>query len=152
MRILIALLVLLGANAVHAQTIKIGLVTALSGQSARAGEAITRGLTVAIDEINANGGVRVGNQSRKLELVRRDDEATPAKGVIAARELLFREKVAVLFGGLDTPVSLAIVPIVNENKIVFIGPWAAGTPITKNGAKENYVFRDRKSTRLNSSH
>ena len=127
----------LAASASWAQTIKIGLVTALSGQSARAGEAITRGLSVAIDEINAGGGVL----GRKLELVRRDDEATPAKGVIAARELLFREKVAVLFGGLDTPVSLAIVPIVNDQKIPFMGPWAAGTPITKNGAKDNYVFR-----------
>jgi branched-chain amino acid transport system substrate-binding protein len=134
---LFVVLSLLAAAPAWAQTIKIGLVTALSGQSARAGEAITRGLTVAIDEINAKGGVL----GRKLELVRRDDEATPAKGVIAARELLFREKVAVLFGGLDTPVSLAIVPIVNENKIPFMGPWAAGTPITKNGAKENYVFR-----------
>jgi branched-chain amino acid transport system substrate-binding protein len=132
-----ALALALSATAVHAQTIKIGLVTALSGQSARAGEAITRGLSVAIDEINAKGGVL----GRKLELVRRDDEATPAKGVIAARELLFKEKVAVLFGGLDTPVSLAIVPIVNQEKVVFVGPWAAGTPITKNGAKENYVFR-----------
>jgi branched-chain amino acid transport system substrate-binding protein len=120
------------------EPVKIGLVTALSGQSARAGEAITRGLQVAIDEINAKGGVLKG---RKLELVRRDDEATPAKGVIAARELLFREKVAVLFGGLDTPVSLAIVPIVNGEKIPFMGPWAAGTPITKNGSKDNYVFR-----------
>jgi branched-chain amino acid transport system substrate-binding protein len=135
---LIGALALAAAFSVWAQgTIKIGLVTALSGQSARAGEAITRGLTVAIDEINAKGGVL----GRKLELVRRDDEATPAKGVIAARELLFREKVTVLFGGLDTPVSLAIVPIVNENKLPFMGPWAAGTPITKNGAKENYVFR-----------
>ena len=61
--------------------------------------------------------------------------------MIAARELLFKEKVAVLFGGLDTPVSLAIVPIVNQEKVVFVGLWAAGTPITKNGAKENYVFR-----------
>ena len=78
---------------------------------------------------------------RKLELVRRDDEAIPAKGVIAARELLFKEKVAVLFGGLDTPVSIAIVPIANESKVPFMGPWAAGTPITKNGAKDNYVFR-----------
>ena len=125
------------AMPVHAQTIKIGLVTALSGQSPRAGEAITRGLAVAIDEINAKGRVL----GRKLELVRRDDEATPAKGVIAARELLFKEKVAVPFGGLDTPVSLAIVPIVNQEKIPFMGPWAAGTPITKNGANPNYVFR-----------
>src|SRR6185436_18583806 len=138
MRFLIAVFVLsLGASAVHAQTIKIGLVTALSGQSARAGEAITRGLQVAIDELNAKGGVL----GRKFELVRRDDEATPAKGVIAARELLFREKVAVLFGGLDSPVSIAIVPIANEAKIPMMGPWAAGTPITRNGAKDNYVFR-----------
>ena len=113
------------------ETIKIGLVTALSGQSAAPGEAITRGLTIAIDEINAKGGV-LGS---KFELVRRDDESNPAKGVIAARELLFKEKVAVLFGGLDTPVSLAIVPIVNQEKCPFMGPWAAGTPITKNGAE-----------------
>ncbi len=117
--------------------IKVGLVTALSGQSARAGEAITRGLTVAIDEINAKGGVL----GQKLVLVRRDDEATPAKGVVAARELIFKEKVAVLFGGLDTPVSLAIVPIANQEKVPFVGPWAAGTPITKNGANPNFVFR-----------
>jgi branched-chain amino acid transport system substrate-binding protein len=120
------------------ETVKIGLVTALSGQSARAGEAITRGLSIAIDELNAKGGVLKG---RKFELVRRDDEATPAKGVIAARELIFKEKVAVLFGGLDTPVSLAIVPIVNQEKIPFMGPWAAGTAITKNGADPNFVFR-----------
>src|SRR5258706_7072200 len=131
----IALSLLAGASC--GQTIKIGLVTALSWQSARAGEAITRGLTVAIDEINAKGGVL----GRKLELVRRDDEATPAKGVIAARELLYKEKVTVLFGGLDTPVSIAIVPIVNEAKVPFMGPWAAGTPITRNGANPNYGFR-----------
>src|SRR5712671_4551853 len=137
MRYLIAVLLALAAASATAQTIKIGLVTALSGQSARAGEAISRGLQIAIDEINANGGVL----GRKLELVRRDDEATPAKGVIAARELLYKEKVTVLFGGLDTPVSMAIVPVVNEAKVPFMGPWAAGTPITKNGANPNFVFR-----------
>jgi hypothetical protein len=79
-----------------ADTIKIGLITALSGQSARAGEALTRGMTIAIDEINAKGGLLGG---RKLELVRRDDEGNPAKGVLAARELIYKEKVAVLFGG-----------------------------------------------------
>src|SRR5215217_2396781 len=102
-----------------------------------AGEALTRGLTIAIDEVNAKGGVL----GRKVELVRRDDEANPAKGVIAARELVQREKVAVLIGGLDTPVALAIVPFANEQKVPFIDPWAAGTGITVNGAKDNYVFR-----------
>lgn len=124
--------------AAQGEPIKIGLVTALTGQSALAGEAITRGLTVAIDEINAKGGLLGG---RKLELVRRDDEANPAKGVTAARELIFKEKVAVLFGGLDTPVSMAIVPVVNQEKMPFVGPWAAGTGITKNGANPNFAFR-----------
>jgi branched-chain amino acid transport system substrate-binding protein len=120
-----------------ADPIKIGFIGSLSGPSAKSGEAITRGLTLAIEEINAAGGVL----GRQLVLLRRDDEVNPGKGLIAARELVQREKVAVLFGGLQTPVSLAIVPFVNQMKQPFMGPWAAGTPITKNGAKENYVFR-----------
>ena len=140
--VIAACIATLGAAAIPAaqaaDTIKIGLVTALSGQSAQAGEAITRGLSVAIDEINAKGGLLGG---RKVELVSRDDEGNPAKGVVAARELIFKEKVAVLFGGLDTPVSMAIVPIANQEKVPFMGPWAAGTGITKNGANPNYAFR-----------
>lgn len=121
-----------------AEPIRIGLVAALSGQSALSGEAITRGITIAIDEINAAGGLLGG---RKLELVRRDDESNPAKGVTSARELIFRQRVSVLFGGLDTPVSLAIVPLANQEKVPFVGAWAAGTPITNNGADPNFVFR-----------
>ncbi|MGS2743519.1 ABC transporter substrate-binding protein [Halomonas sp. LS-001] len=118
-------------------TLKVGLVAALSGQSAKSGEAITRGLTIAIDEINANGGIL----GREVELLRRDDESNPNKGLLAARELVQNEDVAVLFGGLDTPVSLAIVPLANRMQFPFMGVWAAGTPITHNGADENYVFR-----------
>jgi branched-chain amino acid transport system substrate-binding protein len=128
----------MGAVTVQAvEPIKIGLVASLSGQSAKSGEAITRGLTIAIDEINEAGGVL----GRPIELVRRDDESNPSKGLLASRELIQREKVSVLFGGLDTPVSLAIVPVINQLKIPFMGVWAAGTPITKNGAKDNYAFR-----------
>ena len=49
-------------------------------------------------------------------------KANPAKGVIAARELIFREKVAVLFGGLDTPVSMAIVPLDQPGEGALHGP------------------------------
>ena len=120
------------------QDIKVGLVAALTGQSAQSGESIVRGLTIAIDEINAKGGVLGG---KKFVLIKRDDESSPPKGVTAARELISSEKVAALFGGIDTPVSLAIVPIANQNKKPFLGVWAAGTNITKNGASPNYVFR-----------
>jgi branched-chain amino acid transport system substrate-binding protein len=128
---------MLGA-AQAADPIKIGHVAALSGGSAQSGEAITRGLTVAIDEINAKGGLLGG---RKLELVQRDDESTPPKGLTAARELISREKVAVIFGGIDSPVALAMVPILNKEKVPHMAVWAAGTGITRNNANPNYIFR-----------
>ncbi len=121
-----------------AEPIRIGLVAALSGQSAKSGEGITRGLTIAIDEINGRGGLLGG---RMLELVRRDDESNPSKGQAAARELIDRDGVAALVGGIDSPVSLAIVPVANAAHVPFMGVWAAATNITRNGADPNYVFR-----------
>ena len=120
------------------EPIKIGHVAALSGASAQSGEAITRGLQLAIDEINAAGGLLGG---RKLVLVQRDDESTPPKGITAARELISSEKVVAIFGGIDTPVALATVPLVNKEKTIYMAVWAAGTGITRNNAKPNYVFR-----------
>jgi branched-chain amino acid transport system substrate-binding protein len=134
----VALGSLVGRSAVAAEPVKIGLVAALSGGSAKSGEGITRGITIAIDEINAKGGVLGG---RMLELVRRDDESNPAKGQTAARELLDKEGVAVIFGGIDSPVSQAIVPVMNTAKVPFMGVWAAATNITRNGANPNYIFR-----------
>src|SRR5256885_11977864 len=64
-------LTLLGAAPVQAQdTLKLGLVAAMSGQSAKSGEAIVRGLSLAIDEINAKGGVL----GKKVELLVRDED------------------------------------------------------------------------------
>lgn len=134
----VATALVLAMPAIAAEPIKIGQVAALTGASAQSGEAITRGIQLAIDEINAKGGLLGG---RKLELVQRDDESSPPKGVIAARELIFKEKVAAFFGGIDTPVGLAITPLANKEKAVFMAVWAAGTGITQNGAKPNYVFR-----------
>ena len=117
--------------------VKIGLVAALTGESALSGEAISRGLQVAIDEVNI-AGVLGG---RPLELVSRDDESDPAKGVATARELIEQEDVAVVFGGLDSPVSLAMLPVFHELTTPYMGVWAAATGITRNDFKPNYAFR-----------
>ena len=121
-----------------AELVKLGLVAAITGSSALSGESIKRGLEVAIDEINANGGVLGG---RLIELVIRDDESTPAKGVAAARELIEQEQVAAIFGGLDSPVSLAMLPVIHELETPYMGVWAAATGITRNGLEPNYAFR-----------
>ena len=131
------------------ETIKIGHVAALSGGSAQSGEAITRGLTIAIEEVNAKGGLLGG---RKLELIQRDDKSVPPKGVVAARELIAKEKVVALFGGINSPVALATVPVVNKEKVPYMAVWAAGTGITRNGADPNFVFRvSRPSTSWSTS-
>lgn len=126
------------SDAASGEPVKIGLVAAITGASALSGEAITRGLTVAIDEVNSNGGVLGG---RPLELVIRDDESTPARGVSAARELIERENVAIVFGGIDSPVSLAMLPVFHELQVPYMGVWAAATGITRNDNDPNFAFR-----------
>ena len=138
--ILLGLILVPGHSALaqSKEPVKIGLAAAVSGGSAASGEAIKRGIQIAMDEINAQGGVLGG---RKLELVIRDDEGNPAKGVTIARELTEREKAVVVFGGLHTTVALAQVPVWHELMRPYMGAWAAGTEIAQNGQKPNYVFR-----------
>jgi branched-chain amino acid transport system substrate-binding protein len=116
----------------------VALVAAMSGGSALSGEAIKRGLTVAIDEINAKGGVLGG---RKIELAIRDEEGNPSKGVTAARDVIEREKAVAVFGGLHSPVGLAMLPVFHELKVPYVGTWAAATNITRNGRTPNFMFR-----------
>jgi branched-chain amino acid transport system substrate-binding protein len=129
---------LAGVSAAQQPPVKVGLAAAVSGGSAASGEAIKRGLQIAIDEVNATGGLLGG---RKLELVVRDDEGNPQKGVTIARELVEREKVAAVFGGLHTTVALAQVPVWHELATPYMGTWAAGTNVTRNGKKPNFAFR-----------
>src|SRR5256714_5300004 len=139
-RLLSTLLLALAATA-WAQgkpPVKVALVAAMSGGSALSGEAIKRGLTVAIDEINAKGG---GLGGRKVELVIRDEEGNPSKGVTAARDVIEREKAVAVFGGLHSPVGLAMLPVFHELKVPYVGTWAAATNITRNDRKPNFMFR-----------
>ena len=133
-----AALAVLGAASAHAaDPIKIGHVAALSGASAQSGEAITRGFALAIDEINAKGGLLGG---RMLELVQRDDELNPPKGLIAARELISARRwwrsSAASTRRCRWPWCRC-----STRRSAYMGVWAAGTGITRNGATPNYAFR-----------
>ena len=124
--VIVAFGVLANSTVQAQESVKVGLVAALTGNSALSGEAVTRGMTIAIDEINARGGVLGG---RKLVLVRRDDESSPSKGQLAARELIEKEGVVIVFGGIDTPVSAALVNVMQELKRPYMGVWAYGRPV-----------------------
>ena len=52
-----------------------------------------------------------------------------------------KENLVAVLGGVHTPVALKELPIIHKNNIIYLVPWAAGTPIVDNGFKPNYVFR-----------
>lgn len=118
--------------------IAIGLDANLSKRSSnQAGEAVRRGMLIAIEEINEAGGVL----GRLLDIVARDNRGIPARGIDNIHELATIDNLVAVFGGLLTPVSLAELPAIHKEKVIYLSPWAAGTHIVDNGYTPNYVFR-----------
>ena len=119
------------------QTILIGLDADMSSGSAQSGIAIKRGALIAIDEINQQGGIA----GVKLELVVKDHRGNPARGVDNINALGGLKNLVAVIGGLHTPVVIAELEAIHRNEIIFLCPWAAGTPIVENRYHPNYVFR-----------
>ena len=99
------------------------------------------GMQLAQEEINANGGVSGG----KLEIIFRDDGATPSDAVRVAEELLTRENVAFLAGTFLSNVGLAVADFANQKRTLFIATEPLTDAITM-GAGNRYTFRIRPST------
>ena len=86
--------------------IKVGTIFPLSGGAGPDGQSVTNSVKLAIEQINEAGGLL----GRKLALVSKDDESTPAVGVSRANEMI-AEKVDVVIEGWNSPVTLAMQPI-----------------------------------------
>jgi branched-chain amino acid transport system substrate-binding protein len=99
------------------------------------------GMQLAQEEINAKGGVLGG----KLEIIFRDDGATPSDAVRVAEELLTRENVAFLAGTFLSNVGLAVADFANQKRTLFIATEPLTDAITM-GAGNRYTFRIRPST------
>jgi branched-chain amino acid transport system substrate-binding protein len=132
-----ALVCLWGSNGFAAPPVIIGLDADMTSGSARSGAAIERGILLAVDEINARGGLL----GRKLMLVSRDHRGNPARGIANIESFSETADLLAVVGGLHTPVSLAELPVIHKSGIVYLSPWAAGTPVVSNGYRPNYVFR-----------
>src|SRR5690606_38829569 len=99
------------------------------------------GAHLAIDEINAAGGVL----GRQLELISRDDNGRPADALRAANELVHSEKVVALTGTFFSNVGLAVSDFAKQNKILFVAPEALSDALTWQRGNR-YTFRVRSST------
>lgn len=117
--------------------VSIGLIAPLTGPLASSGEAIQMGMLLAMDEINARGGVL----GRPVELKVRDVQNNPGKGIEALHDLAEKDNITAVFGGIFSPVMLAQLDTLQELQIPLINPWGSMTAITKNGQFPNYAFR-----------
>lgn len=98
-------------------------------------------MQLAVDEINAKGGVL----GRKMEIVFRDDGASPGDAVRVAEELLTREKVSFLMGTFLSNVGLAVSDLANQRKTLFIATEPLTDAITM-AQGNRFTFRVRPST------
>lgn len=115
-------------------TIKIGAIQPISGQVSAYGTQTRDAIQMAVDEINAKGGVL----GKKLELFVEDDEANPEKTVNAFKKLVSQNKVIGIVGALTSKCSLAITKEAQNRKVLMITPSSTNDTVTYAG---DYIFR-----------
>jgi len=128
------------APGLFAQTIKLGEINEYKQFPAFL-EPYRKGMELAIEEVNAAGGVL----DRKLEIVSRDDNGVPGDAIRVTEELLTREKVTLVMGTFASNVGLAVADLAKRRQVLFI----AAEPLTDKIVWESgnkYTFRLRAST------
>lgn len=133
------------------ETIKIGVLAPLTGGSARHGEWIRNGVSLAVEEFNAAGGfnsiklsggvngsgeIGIGND-RKVEIIYEDTICQPKEGVSAANKLINFDEVVAILGPWCSSVSLAVAPIVETAGV----PMISGSANDKMKEAGDYIFR-----------
>jgi branched-chain amino acid transport system substrate-binding protein len=117
-----------------ANTIVIGEVAALSGGTATFGQSSHAGTQMAVDEINAGGGV-LGKQ---LKLITEDDQSKQGEAGTVAKKLVSREKVVAMLGEVASGRSLEMAPICQKDGVPMISPASTNPDVTATG---DYIFR-----------
>jgi branched-chain amino acid transport system substrate-binding protein len=124
-----------GSAAQAADSIPIGILGPFTGSLAFNAEEMKKGMMLAVDEVNAKGGLF----GRKVELIYGDTEAKPDKGVAAVKKLLTRDNVLVVGGGYASSVNIATSEVCQNEKTPNVVAIAISPTITNRGF--DYVFR-----------
>jgi branched-chain amino acid transport system substrate-binding protein len=142
--VMVSMLFVLGSNqTVSAKDIKLGFIGILSGPGASAGKPILDGAQLAVNEYNAQGGVR----KSQLQLLSRDSKGRPEEAVRVARELILKEKVDFIVGPFTDAANMAVSQVSKETKTIIM-PYVAKTMNLL--APENfhpYVFQPSANTK-----
>jgi len=132
---------LLLAGAAQADEIKIGVLYPIAGTGAVYGVPAMHGHNMAVEELNAAGGI-LGKQ---IVTVARDTKLKPAAASAAAKELVTKDGVDVLIGGLSSAVGLAISEVAREEKLVYVATIPKTIKLTTT-KRHDHVFRTASHT------
>ncbi|NLI82943.1 MAG: ABC transporter substrate-binding protein [Deltaproteobacteria bacterium] len=120
------------------KVVKVGNIEPLSGPSAAVGQQGKNARDMAVEEINAAGGIK-SLGGAKIEMIYADSESKPEKGVAEAERLINTEKVHVLTGCWNSSVTYPVTAVAERYGIPFIVPVSVADKITAQGFKT--VFR-----------
>jgi len=126
-----------GGSAGSGNVIRIGHVAPLSGGTAHLGKDNENGARLAVEEINAAGGVKVGDKAYQLELLAEDDKGDPREATLAAQKLVDSGVVAVV-GHLNSGCSIPASQIYNAAGIVQVSPSSTAVKYTHQGYKSTF--------------
>jgi branched-chain amino acid transport system substrate-binding protein len=124
---------LLLAGVAAADTIKIGLLAPTTGFAAADGESMVNAVKLAVNQVNADGGVL----GKKIELVCYDDAADSKQAVALAHKMIGQDKVIAAVGGSYSMPTRAAAPIFDDEEIPFVAAYALHPDVTKG----DYTFR-----------
>jgi branched-chain amino acid transport system substrate-binding protein len=116
------------------EPIRIGEYASITGKEASLGQSSHNGTVMAIDDLNAAGGVL----GRPLLLITEDTQSKPGESATAAKKLISRDKVVALLGEVASSRSLEAAPVAQLAKVPMISPASTNPKVTETG---NYIFR-----------
>ena len=131
----IVFLIAVFSGPVCAESIKVGVVLPLTGKLAKFGEIENRSFLMALEEINAAGGIN----GKKIELIVEDTTGKPDVGRSAIEKLISQDKVVVVGGGYSSSVTWASIAVAQQHKVPFLVNTGSADNITEQGWE--YIFR-----------
>jgi branched-chain amino acid transport system substrate-binding protein len=124
--------------AATAGEIVIGHYGSLTGGQATFGRSTDEGILLAVNEVNAAGGLEVAGVKRKVKLVSEDTESKAEKAGDVVRKLISKDNVVAVLGEVASSITLEGAPVAQRAKIPTITPSSTNTTVTEVG---DYVFR-----------
>lgn len=129
------------------KVLKLGALCTQTGPSASIGKESITGLNYGVKKLNEAGGVQIGADTYKIELINVDDESRTERGVAGAERLINEDRVSLLFNPPNSSGTLAILPIAERNKVPAISFVSAAEPVTS--PEYTYSFRTTLSSVMN---